>query len=710
MSETDKIPLPVRHALAALEILKAEDATLAESVRKILPGYAKTLAARDETVTVARLIDDARQGASFLKEATRQAAPAPLDFLARHMRAAGGPSARLDIPLSSADYTVDDSDQEELNKMLRLACKNGHTEIARDLIRRGATNAVTDGIIDAVCYGRTETLAMLFENGAPSSAFDAYSHRLFELATYYDHPETFVFLLQHIDAPPEYLFAYLKSAVQNRSHGVFDLLMSLGAHKNDRASDALFTAFNYDRPRAARILLEHGVRLHEKSFAHTCDIVLKKGCPELIGLLAGTRGLDAIIDAAGAYRSSYSSLDRGQARDTHYLSRMVADGNVQGAAALIGIGLDPRRFDDIREAVFHARLAAALECAAHWQKTVRCAPPAGLHDKDPALFKPRLFATLMSALEREGHSGETAHNYAYNIVALLQSEERVVQFMEKWGAGRERPFQQTCYALQLPKDTAQANLADWGDAVLKHGPKMAKLVKYCDRLPSPLKSDDGRTWSLAKTLAEVARFAYPRAAEHPALAAVCFEHSVSEDSFNAALAVAKHPPRRKNMPEIHINGVRFGMEGAVFRRLANDDVRGLFLGEFTDCCQSVGNHGDACARHGFTSEHGGFYAIETARGEIIGQSWAWRGRHGELCLDSLETLGDRVSGTQWKKLIAAVADDLTARKDHNVTALHIGMGGQTPRAIAEAFKTAAARPRDYKGYRDSYAQVRAWKR
>src|ERR1019366_6553108 len=118
--------------------------------------------------------------------------------------------------------------------------------------------------------------------------------------------------------------------------------------------------------------------------------------------------------------------------------------------------------------------------------------------------------------------------------------------------------------------------------------------------------------------------------------------------------------------------------GARWRRLAPHDTKGLLLGEYTGCCQSVGGVGAACAQHGYQSPNGGFYVVENAKGEIVGQAWAWRGTRGELVLDSLETLGNHVSSSAWKKLIAAFAAKL-AESSGNVTAVHIGTGGGTPK-------------------------------
>ncbi len=736
MAQTEKKEMPpaVRDALTALEILRGENTALAEAVQKILPGYAKLMAGRGEEVTVESLLAAARQGTAFLKDAT-QPTTAPLDFLTQYKNIRGGAKNPQDVPVHSVDYTVDSNDQTALNAKLRLACKNGHTDMVRELIRLGATNAASEGVIDAVCYGRTETLVMLFEDSANIPVFDDHGHKLFKLAAYYDHPETFALLLKYCHVPPSYLGAFFAYTIQEKTDAVFDLLISQGAHTHEPIDNTLFSAFNHKNLRAAQILLDLGLRPSAQSFAHICHATFCQGQSELIDLLAKYYKSEDIINAAWRYASKSIPRTSDPSPDTHFLSLMIKRANIEGVAALIKIGLDARKIDgrhlnvNEREKLevvdflvnrglklkkfapfFHLRLSQVSRDVARWKVKVRCHPPNGLSDKDPSLFKPALFENVLKILGEEGYVGLTQRRYAYNIMALFQSEERILQYLEKWGRGKESPLQETCYAIQLPTDTRRLHLADWGDAILKHGPQMAKLIKFCDKLPSPLKSDDGKTWSYSKTRSEVAQYAYTHAAEHPELAALCFEQAIDEASFDAALQLTRHPIKIKNMPEITLHGERFDMAGATFKKLANDDVRGLFLGELTDCCQSIGGAGENCATHGFISANGGFYVLETAKGEIIGQSWAWRGDQGELCFDSLEALGSRVSDDQWLKLVQAVAQELTVRSDHNVTALHVGLGGKTPLRLRDAFKNVTARPVDYSGYRDSKKQVRVWQR
>ena len=72
-----------------------------------------------------------------------------------------------------------------------------------------------------------------------------------------------------------------------------------------------------------------------------------------------------------------------------------------------------------------------------------------------------------------------------------------------------------------------------------------------------------------------------------------------------------------------------------FRKLDDHDKFGPFLGLQTDCCQHLHNAGSSCAEAGYRDPESGFYVVEK-EGQIIAQSWAWRGRDNSLCFDSIE--------------------------------------------------------------------------
>jgi hypothetical protein len=121
----------------------------------------------------------------------------------------------------------------------------------------------------------------------------------------------------------------------------------------------------------------------------------------------------------------------------------------------------------------------------------------------------------------------------------------------------------------------------------------------------------------------------------PALAVEAAKWGVPEDDYyrieqewNRALAEKdKHP---SSIPSFVIQ-----RPGYRLSKLEPDDTRGLFLGEYTYCCQHPMGVGRQCAWHGVYSPDGAFYALEDRKGTIIGQAWTWR-NGSDIVFDSLE--------------------------------------------------------------------------
>ncbi len=340
----------------------------------------------------------------------------------------------------------------------------------------------------------------------------------------------------------------------------------------------------------------------------------------------------------------------------------------------------------------------------------RC--PAGLNDLSPFLFRSRTFDDVVAMLAQEYNDGEIAHKYAYHTAGLFGTTDRVLAYLDKWGAPGKQPLHDVIQHIKLPQD-ARFNIAAWADSCLRYGPKMTRLVKFAGALPEPLKDEKGQ-WSYILTRAEIARNIYPRAAENPDLAVMCFSQDWDNDEFEKALkhiaayvkkygAPDAHKPGGR-IPNIAIDGTAFGKAAYRFYKLPDGDARGLLLGEFTNCCQHLAGVGKDCAKHGFCSEQSGFYVVADKKtDEIVAQSWAWRGEKDELVLDSLESLPGHMTAPQWRSLCDAFAVAARADKTAAVTAVHIGTGGATPEGLGYA-KAKAATPRDYDGYRDSKKQ------
>ena len=162
---------------------------------------------------------------------------------------------------------------------------------------------------------------------------------------------------------------------------------------------------------------------------------------------------------------------------------------------------------------------------------------------------------------------------------------------------------------------------------------------------------------------------------------------------------AKEP---SNLSDITIDGALFDKPKYNFKKLKDGDLRGLMLGELTDCCQHLGDNGAECAQHGFLSPHGAFYVVaEKETDQIVAQSWAWQGKNGEVVFDSLESLKGHMDTAKWSALLENLAGEF--QKNADIPAFLVGTDGDTPEDLpyGTAPKKQLAEPIDYDGYRDS---------
>lgn len=92
--------------------------------------------------------------------------------------------------------------------------------------------------------------------------------------------------------------------------------------------------------------------------------------------------------------------------------------------------------------------------------------------------------------------------------------------------------------------------------------------------------------------------------------------------------------RESNIPYVEASNGKYTLW-----MLPKDDPRGLFLGEYTNCCQHPRGAGSSSAWHGVESPDGGFLVLFDDRG-IVAQSWVWVDpSRDRLCLDNIEVKG-----------------------------------------------------------------------
>lgn len=112
----------------------------------------------------------------------------------------------------------------------------------------------------------------------------------------------------------------------------------------------------------------------------------------------------------------------------------------------------------------------------------------------------------------------------------------------------------------------------------------------------------------------------------------------------------KATKKAESIPAVEIQNDEYS-----FRKLDYGDVRQLYVGEYTDCCQKVRGGGEACVWHAWGNKDGATFVVEK-NNKIIAQSWAWR-KDDLLVFDNIESLKGHIDNPKIFELYkkAAVA-------------------------------------------------------
>ncbi len=591
---------------------------------------------------------------------------------------------------------------------LRLSAANGHANVVRLLIKHGADiyayNVDNEYALPlAVKEGRTNIVRLLIKNGADIH------HRTdagIQWAALNGHINIMRLLIKHGADIHAFDDAPLRSAAMSGHADIMRLLIRHGADVHARNEEALLESVKNGHLEAVRLLIKHGADIHASG-----EYALRQSAR------IGHVGIVRLLIENGA--------------DIHANGVYIKDNAVKNSHCnilklLSEYGMDQNTLpDSVQEKIAQFDLWSRL----HNMETVHPT----LLGKNPHLVKSSTLTALSEIFVAEGYvqefttdifralcesSADVRWKYSYNIAALLGTESRVLQYLEKWGTQGKQPLHDITQMIAIPtpqniKKYQKPDLKAWGDAVLQCGPGMAALVKFSHRLPRPMQDASGRFWSLQKTKDEVAQFAFDNARKNHALAALGMECGWDNDDFNEALIVlekyqatyAANDNRKPvdAIPNITIDGAEFDKEGFTFRRLPDGDLRGLALGAFTACCQHMGGAGGSeCAAHGFLSPKSAFYIVSNNKtNQVVAQSWAWRGKKGELVLDSLEYLPSQMNDKQWTTLCQLFAAEATKT---GIEKIHVGKGGNTPMNMGFPAAKKSATPADYDGYRDSGKQ------
>jgi len=123
------------------------------------------------------------------------------------------------------------------------------------------------------------------------------------------------------------------------------------------------------------------------------------------------------------------------------------------------------------------------------------------------------------------------------------------------------------------------------------------------------------------------------------------------------------PEPEETLPDFTIDGEKFGMPGAVFRKMDRRDPRLLYLGHFTNCCEKVYDGANTLERtvaQACATDYNGYYIVERD-GDILAHSWAWRGKNAEMVFDGFESFEEKFNVRNLTNLLNAIplemADD-----------------------------------------------------
>lgn len=690
------MPEAVQHAITALERLRDENRVKAEEVEPLLSGYALQLQKAGEEISVERLLDDAKKGADFIRQKNN---PALKDK----------PRQKSYDEIVAFFKERDKKDPYAgltINSQLNTACRLGDLKHVKYCLKSGADPNHANGqpIGWAAYYGHLDIVKHLHRHGG---RLDADNNYALNQAAFGGHRNIVKYLFQNDISIFTDDTIVLRAAAVTGDLKMIKYLRRKGADLFVKDSTCIILAAQEGHLDVVKYLQKCGLDIHVRNDGAMLNAVAR-GQMHIIEYLHknGTdlRKNKGFFLEMAARKSHVAAFD--------YLRRH-------------GVRIKDLSDEDkqtVKE--FQAQRR-------QWKKVAGREPLPYQRGLNPAYFKGDLYEKVHAILTKENPwddeenlKRESWLNWmAYSLTAFFGSEEKILQYLERWGKDQEKPLFSITDRIELPRATTITdhddfskkivlNLDAWRDVALKHGPTMAKLVKYADKIPAPYKSDDGKNWLIIKTKEEASKYAFNRAAEHPELARLCMTYDVKKKNFNAALnIVQKGAPAQKRLPNLTIDGKRFGMEGAAFKNLPPGDIRGLFLGEIVDCCQSIGGNGARCAAHGYSSKDGGFYVLEK-EGKIIGEVWAWRGTKGELCFDSLEALKGEMNAEKWAKVLTCVKEDLIRQSRCGVSRLTVGTGGETPAELKNIFKKSArlAKMRHYKRYGDSKEQLLIWKR
>ena len=318
-----------------------------------------------------------------------------------------------------------------------------------------------------------------------------------------------------------------------------------------------------------------------------------------------------------------------------------------------------------------------------------------------------------------------AYDYAYKLMALLidvghkpPSLESLSEDIHKLLTSlesKEKPFHNCLLDLRLPRADALRDKAGWVSFVKKFDGRALRFFSSAIKIEEM--SDGHAPLTLEQAAEALAKARYKRHLVDTEWTQLCSRYNVPESTFNAGLDyIVKTPgwPKKEkdSIPELEVD---IEHEGYIWTKLSASDKRGLILGKITNCCQSIDGHSLQCVDDAMRLGTNALYVLLKRTGkahaahkktdgsindddyQIIGQSYVWKSKNGNLCLDSVECLTGRVRPAvtpegqeEQQQKVKGLADlrEILHRFgqqilafDTSIKRVTLGTGGNTPRGL-----------------------------
>ncbi len=341
---------------------------------------------------------------------------------------------------------------------------------------------------------------------------------------------------------------------------------------------------------------------------------------------------------------------------------------------------------------------------------------AAASDEQLSLFKTLVCATRKTAVlfEKNCHDESMPYAYAYKLMALFVNPEQPItddifhqiankanKQVAKSGIQTHQPFHDVFLVLTLPDAHALHDLPGWQALIIKTPHLALQYFQNAVAIEAKISetTDDGprAPQDIQEAKAMNALCSYERADEDREFSKICAFYKVTEKRFNQCLDYMQESPgwpkkTTDPLPNIIIEGTG-DAKGYYWVKLPPQDKRILILGDITVCCQSIGGLADAAVRDS-ASNHAAYVIlkekttgnpkplsandpIDYTKFHIVAEAYAWKSTTGNICLDSLEYIRERVTDDVLSQLTMEFAK-AALEADKSLHCVTIGSGGNTP--------------------------------